>query len=57
MRGLTVGSVLNKTFSVWAKNILPFSVLSGLIYLPVFIVAFVMWFSPGKGRKCRSLPV
>jgi len=42
MRGLTVGSVLNKTFSVWAKNILPFSVLSGLIYLPVFIVAFVM---------------
>ena len=37
MRPLSVGSVLSQSFSIWLKNLVPFTILTVLVYSPVLI--------------------
>lgn len=40
---LRVGDVLNKSFSIWLKNLVPFTILTAIVYLPVILyMAFLL---------------
>ena len=39
-RAFSVGSVLARTFPIWARNIIPFSILSVIVYVPLGIFLF-----------------
>ncbi|MEN8148440.1 MAG: hypothetical protein ABFS86_01380 [Planctomycetota bacterium] len=40
---LEVGTVIGNTFSIWSRNLVPFSALALLIYLPVLIIGYLFW--------------
>jgi hypothetical protein len=35
--GLNIGSVLSRTFSIWAKNLVPFAILALIVHSPVIL--------------------
>lgn len=39
-RAFSVGNVLSRTFPIWVRNIIPFSILSVIVYLPLGIFLF-----------------
>jgi hypothetical protein len=41
-RRLAAGEILGETFSIYFKNIIPFSILTALAYLPIFLLGGVM---------------
>jgi uncharacterized membrane protein len=41
MRPLSVGSVLSQSFSIWLKNLVPFTILTVLVYSPVLIYSLM----------------
>jgi len=40
-RAFSIGRVLSRTFPIWARNIIPFSILSVIVYAPLGIFLFV----------------
>jgi hypothetical protein len=40
-KSFSIGSVLSRTFPIWARNIIPFSILSVIVYLPLGIFLFL----------------
>jgi hypothetical protein len=42
MTPLSVGNVLGRTFSIWAKNFVPFTVLAAIVYSPMLIALLVL---------------
>lgn len=43
MLGFSVGGVLGRSFSVWLKNLVPFTLLSALVYSPLIIYTLVIF--------------
>ena len=37
MQEFRAAEVISKTFSVWAKNLLPFTILTAVVYLPIIL--------------------
>jgi len=42
MKEFTVGSVLSRSFSIWLKNLIPFTILTLLVYSPLVIYTLIV---------------
>ena len=49
-QAFTFGRVLGRTFPIWARNIVPFTILSLIVYSPVLVYAFVAFPEAGDEK-------
>jgi len=42
MKEFSAGAVLGRSFSIWLKNLVPFMILTLLVFFPLIIYTFVV---------------